>query len=421
VFEDLWDPSSAEWLYLALGIVALGAAALPRLLQGRALSFPIIYLAGGVVLFSLPIGLPDPNPVEHVEVAERLTEVAVILSLFGVGLKIERPASLRGWGTTWRLLGITMLLTIGAVYLLGVGVLGLAAASAMLLGAVLAPTDPVLASDVQTEKPGEDEDQVRFSLTSEAGLNDGLAFPFTNAAIAMTATAGVAWVGEWVAIDVVYRIVVGVGVGWLCGWLTGRLAFEVGSGETRLAESGAGLIAVAGTFLTYGVTEIADGYGFLAVFVAARVLRAYERQHEFHVVLHNLAEQLERFLVAITLTLLGGAVATGILAPIGWVEALVVVLILAVVRPVAGLIGLIGDEHPPLDRIVIAVFGIRGVGSLYYLAHGFVLADFEDTERLWAIVVLTVVVSVVVHGITASPVMKRRDAAAARLEGTAAT
>lgn len=163
-----------------LGMAVLAAAVLPRLLENRPISFPIVYVGVGMGLFALPLGLPAPDPLSHGEFSERLTEFGVIVALMGAGLKLDRPPSLRGWMTTWRLLAITMPLTIAAVALLGWAV-GIAIPSAVLLGAVIAPTDPVLASDVQVDPPKEGTtDEVRFGLTSEAGLNDGLAFPFTN-------------------------------------------------------------------------------------------------------------------------------------------------------------------------------------------------------------------------------------------------
>ena len=284
--------------YAVAGVGALLAGLLPRLLERRALSMPIAFLGLGMVVFALPLGLPDPNPVEHSTIAEHLTEFGVIVALMGAGLKLDRPVGLRRWSSTWRLLAIVMPITIVAVALLGWWAAGLAPATALLLGAALAPTDPVLASDVQVGEPTDDEDsedEVRFALTSEAGLNDGLAFPFTYLAIAWVgagSTSAVAWLGKWFLIDVLYKISVGVAGGLAIGWLLGKLFFRARSEVLRLANHAEGFTVLAATFLAYGVTEVAGGYGFLAVFVCACSLRASEHSHGYHQVLHDFAEQV---------------------------------------------------------------------------------------------------------------------------------
>ncbi|WP_276253819.1 cation:proton antiporter [Halomontanus rarus] len=387
------------------GIAVLGAVVLPRLLDRRPISFPIVYVLFGAVVFSLPLGLPTPNPLEYGSITERLTELGVIVALMGAGLKIDRVLGLRRWQSTWRLLAITMPLTIATAAILGWWALGLAVPAAMLVGAVVAPTDPVLAADVQVDPPQKGQsDEIRFALTSEAGLNDGLAFPFTYLAISM-ATLGVApenWIVQWIAVDVFYKIVVGTVVGWVMGRLLARFVFNYPA-STRLAESMGGAEALAATLIAYGVTELLGGYGFIAVFVAAVAIRGYEREHEYHDHLHNFSEVVERIVTAIVLVLFGGAVATGLLAALTWQAALVGLALVFVVRPVAGLIGLFG--YPP-ERNAIAFFGIRGIGSFYYLAYGLNQATFSGADEIWALVGFVVLASVVVHGITAHPVMQ---------------
>ncbi len=214
-----------------LGLAVVLAAVLPKIVENAPISTPMIYIAAGMALFSLPIDIDAPRVSDgsDITLAERLTELVVITSLMGAGLKLRRPVSWRGWSSTWRLLGIAMPLTIGGIALLGGAVLGLPIAAAVLLGAVLAPTDPVLASDVQLAGPGEHEeddadDEVRFALTSEAGLNDGLAFPFTNLAIALA--AGGAWFARWAIHDVLIKVAVGVAAGLALGRLVALLAFR---------------------------------------------------------------------------------------------------------------------------------------------------------------------------------------------------
>ncbi|RWZ51545.1 sodium:proton antiporter [Labedella phragmitis] len=413
-------------VFAAIGLATLAAALLPRVLGRLPVSMPMVFLGAGILGFALMPNLPDPSPMEHPEVALHLTEICVIVSLMGAGLAINRAPSLRGWSSTWRLLSITMPLSMLAVGVLGWAVLGLGLASAVLLAAALAPTDPVLATEVQVSEPVTDaeaeDDEARFALTSEAGLNDGLAFPFTYAAIALSlAGAGSAsWLGEWFLADVLWRLALGVGIGYLTGRLLGRLFFSSLSERLGLTEKAEGFVALAATFLAYGATESAEGYGFIAVFVCATALRASERAHGYHSVLHKFVEQIERLLTVAVVVLLGGSVARGALDSIGWVDVLVVAVILVIVRPVAGYIGLSPGKTGPKERAVISFFGVRGVGSLFYIAFALQEGEFPGGEHLWALTSLVVIGSIVLHGATATPIMAmldRRRARAARRAG----
>lgn len=391
-----------------LGLAAVGAAILPRVLDGIPLSIPIVFLVLGMVFYSMPIGLNGPSVDTEGQEAERLTEFVVIVSLMGAGLKLGRPIGWDGWQVTWRLLGIAMPLTIAGIALIAAGPLGLPLASAVLLGAVLAPTDPVLASDVQLQGPSEDDadDVVRFSLTSEAGLNDGLAFPFINLAVAMA--AGGSWLLGWVVEDVVVKLSVGVLAGWLLGRLVAHLAFSVRS-VTALSRTSEGFVAIGATLLVYGVTELAHGYGFLGVFVAAVTIRNQERDHDYQQVLHDFAETTERLASVLFLVLLGGSVVDGAwdgLTPLGVVAAVAIVV---VVRPLAGWIALALSDTDRAERVVIAFFGIRGMGSVYYLAHAVTEERFDAAREVWAVAILVIVLSIVVHGAAATPAMRWLD------------
>ena len=404
-----FDGESA--IFAAIGIATLAAALLPRLLGRVPISMPMVFLGAGILGFILLPALPNPDPVGNNTIALHLTEVCVIISLMGAGLAINRPVGWRRWSSTWRLLAITMPLSMLAVGILGWAALGLGAASAMLLAAALAPTDPVLATEVQVNGPQSDpdtgDDEARFALTSEAGLNDGLAFPFTYAAVAMSlvGVAPAAWLLDWVLVDVLWRLGVGVAVGLLAGWALSKLFFSAKAGRLALAEQAEGFVALAATFLAYGLTELAEGYGFIAVFVCACTIRASERSHGYHGVLHNFVEQVERLVTVTVLVLLGGAVARGLFAGIGWSEIALAAAFLLVIRPVAGWIGLGFGKTGPRERGVIAFFGVRGIGSLFYIAYALQEGDFPDAERLWALVGLVVVGSILVHGVAATPVM----------------
>ena len=403
------------WLFAVSGIAALMAALLPSALHRLPLSMPMVFLGAGIASWWIFDGLFTPDPLAQGAVTEHLTEVCVIIALMGAGLAIDRPIGWRRWISTWGLLAITMPLTIVAVAVLGWWTLGLAPAAALLLGAALAPTDPVLASDVQVGEPTDDqdnEDDVRFALTSEAGLNDGLAFPFVYAAIAIAA-AGMnpgGWFLGWLAFDVAYRMTVGLAVGLVVGWLLGRLIF-IQARSSRLADRADGFVALAATFLAYGVAELIHGYGFIAVFVCACSIRASEREHGYHAVMHGFIEQVERLVTVVVLVLLGGAIARGLLDALTVGDILVSCAVIFVIRPLFGWLGLTGATGTRRERAAIAFFGVRGVGSIYYLAFGLEnLESFPNAERLWAIVGLVVALSVVVHGVSTQPVMSRVDA-----------
>ena len=397
---------------LGLGVVVLLVAWLPMALSRLPLSLAILCVLIGVVVFHGGVLPFRSDPVRFSTLTERLTEIVVIVSLMGAGLKIDRRIGWRRWNSSWRLIAVTMPLSIVAVTLMGVHGLGLGLASALLLGGALAPTDPVLASDVQVGPPRSGEDgEARFALTSEAGLNDGFAFPFVHLAVAIALAGGAVGQGlmtHWLAVDVLWRVVAGAGVGWAVGKVLGWATFK--APHARISGTGDGLVALGATLVAYGVAEAAHGYGFLAVFVAALALRATERDHQFHEAMHDFAEQVERLLMMLVLVLLGGAVAGGLLDSLTWKEIAFGLALVFVVRPLAGWIGLLGAPHSMRERAVVAFFGIRGIGSFYYLAYGLNHGDFHGWDRLWAITGFVVLCSILIHGVTATPLMTRIDA-----------
>jgi NhaP-type Na+/H+ or K+/H+ antiporter len=393
-----------------MGFLIALVAWLPLVLKRLPLSLPIVCVALGAALFSFVQVTPRLSPLAFPQIAERMTEFVVIVALMGAGLKIDTEFNLRRWEVTWRLIAFTMPLSIAAITLLGAWA-GLPWIAALLLGATLAPTDPVLAADVQVGPPKSgEEDEVRFGLTSEAGLNDGLAFPFVNLAIALSlaATSGEPWLYNWLTYSVIWEIGGGVAGGWLVGRVFGWLTFRM-PGESQLAKTGDGLIAIAATFVAYGLTEMIHCYGFLAVFVTALTLRQAHRQHDFHRELHDLTEQVERVAMMVLLIFFGGVLVNGLLVTVSWVDIGVTVATLLIIRPVAGLIGLVGLKGARSEKLTLAFFGIRGVGSFYYLAYALNHAAFDEAERLWAIVGLIVFMSILLHGLTVTPVMRLLD------------
>ncbi|MDN3567141.1 cation:proton antiporter [Paeniroseomonas aquatica] len=397
-------------MLVGIGGLILLVAWLPMVLRELPLSLPMFCIGIGYAVFAL-LGGDTPSPLHYPEAAERLTELVVIVALTGAGLKLDRRLTWRGWGLTWRLLGIAMPLSILGIGLVGHWMLGLGTAAAVLLGGALAPTDPVLASDVQVGPPQSgEEDEVRFTLTAEAGLNDGLAFPFVNLAVALAlvGTEPSDWMGHFFSVDVVWKLAAGLAAGWGIGRLLGWLTFRMPN-RARLSRTGDGFVALGATFLAYGLTELAHGYGFVAVFVAALAMRDAERNHAYHDRLHDFAEQTERLLMMVLLVLFGGAVAGGLLAPLGWPGAAAAAVILFVVRPAAGLLSLLGTTTRLPERGAIAFFGIRGLGSFYYLAFAANAARFPEMAELWAVVGLTVLISVGLHGMTVTPAMRWLD------------
>jgi sodium/hydrogen antiporter len=401
-------------LLAVFGAVVLLTAWLPLVLKELPLSLPMVCIGIGALLVLSPFSpIVGVNPLENRYLTERLTEFVVIVSLMGAGLKLDRPVSWRGWGSTWRLLGIAMPLTIAGIALLGWAVLGLGAAAALLLGAALAPTDPVLASDVQVGPPQSGkEDDVRFALTSEAGLNDGAAFPFVYLAIAVAlsqAAGSEPFLANWLLIDVLWKIAAGVAIGWVGGKAMGFLVFRLPN-RTGLSETRDGFVALGITCLAYGTTELANGYGFLAVFVAAVALRSVERRHHYHENLHTFAEQIERLVMMVLLVCFGAAIAEGtIFGALSWPVIAVTALILFVVRPVAGWISLARHPASSPEKAAIAFFGIRGLGSFYYVAYALGQAEFEAAQFVWITVCSVVLVSIVTHGVLVTPIMRHLD------------
>ena len=437
---------SADAVYLAAGLALLVAVIAPLMVRSIALSAPLVLLVLGMVIGLTP--LPEGwslDPVAGGKVVEHVTEVAVLVSLMGVGLALDRPLNRRNWrdwSPTWRLLLVAMPLTIAGLFLLGWGVLGIAAPAALLLGACLAPTDPVLASDVQVEGPStarspeeaepDERDEVRFSLTSEAGLNDGLAFPFVYAAVFLATLGPVSeWGGRWLAWELIGKIAIGVLVGALVGWGVGRVAFRAPHHRLRLAEQGEPLLAVAALVLSYGATEVAGGYGFLGVFACALALRSVERHHDYHRAMHQVVGYLERLLILVILLFLGMALTRGLLAGVEWRGVVVAVVLVFVIRPAVAWLSLaiaVRDSSLPggllpLERAVTAFFGVRGVGSLYYLAYAGGLIALPEESWLWSTVAFTVLLSVLVHGVASSPALRRlgahRDERSATMHGSA--
>ncbi|KQP91286.1 cation:proton antiporter [Methylobacterium sp. Leaf117] len=394
------------------GVLVLLTAWLPMVLRALPLSLPICCVGIGAAMSTIPVVAElTPHPGSHAKLIEHATEAVVVISLMGAGLKIDRLFGWRTWSVTWRLLGIGMPLTILALTVVGPTLLELGLASALLLASSLAPTDPVLASDVQVGHPDEDhEDEPRFALTSEAGLNDGLAFPFVNLAIALATSglAGLSW-SHWLAVDVLWKIAVGAVFGAAVGRGLGWLMFHLPN-LSKLSRTGDGFVALGVTCIAYGCVQALDGYGFIGVFAAALALRSSSRGHEYHRKMHDYAEELERLLMMVLLVGFGAVlVSGGLLRALTWPAVAFALVALLVVRPLCCWIGLLGSGRSTEDRAVVSFFGIRGLGTVYYLAFATGHAVFEEMDLLWATAGLTVLISILLHGVTVTPVLRALD------------
>jgi NhaP-type Na+/H+ or K+/H+ antiporter len=419
---------------LIIGALLIAMALSGTLLKRLPLSTAMLYLAAGCALGPAGLALLTPAPLTHSVVLERLTEVAVLISLFGVGLKLGLPLSDKGWLLPIRLAVLSMTLTV--VLIAGIAIIGLgfSLGAGILLGAILAPTDPVLASDIQVLEAS-DRDRLRFSLTGEGGLNDGAAFPFVVLGLGLLGLhdLGVgAW--RWLAIDVAWAIGGGLFIGAATGTLIGKLVVYLRSRHHQSIGFdeflALGLIALA-----YGLAQVSHAYGFLAVFAAGIALQRVKEQpgilaapgtrepvgqgrkayealaiHPLHAGAHMMQEvrefneQLER-VAELAIVLVVGAMLSYTYLDTSAIWF--VLLLLVVVRPVSVWLGLLGAPVSRDQRIMISWFGIRGIGSVYYLMY----AINQGLERSLAkeIVALTltmVAISIVLHGISVTPLMK---------------
>jgi sodium/hydrogen antiporter len=384
---------------LLLLTVTLGSGWITR----SPFSFAFIYLIAGIVLSPYGFNLIQIRP--GAEFLEKVTEIVVLISLFSCGLKMNRPLNLVAWSSTVRLIGFLMPISIFAVAAVGHWVLNLSWGAAVLLGAILAPTDPVLASESQLHHP-DDQDGLRFGLTSEGGLNDALAFPFVYFGLRWLADDNWQnWFVQWSAIDLIWAIGAGLGMGIL---VTRAIVWIDKYIQTYrpVNEAMEDFIALSIILITYAVTELVHGYGFLAVFIAGMAA-----QHAYHNPDKRMAqlefiEQFEKLAELGTILLLGSLLRVEPMLRFAAPILLVAGLLLFVIRPVGAWLSTAGAGYEPARRLLYGWFGIRGIGSLYYLFYALGEGLQGDVGELIAWVTLgTVVISVVIHGVSATPVM----------------
>ena len=416
-----------------LGCIIIGTLLIAKTLGGSfisrlPLSAAMLYLAVGVAIGPWGWGLLALDAFKNTVLLERLTEVALLISLFTAGMKLELPLKDRRWRIPVQLATVSMLLTVAAVMVVGVWLLKLPLGAAVLLGAILAPTDPVLASDVQVTNPG-DRDGLRFGLTGEGGLNDGTAFPLVMLGLGLL---GLHELGDmhwrWWSVDVLWAVAGGLALGYALGALVGRAIIYLRT--QRLEALGSDeFIALGLIALTYGLALLTLTYGFLAVFAAGLALRRIDEpaalvtptvhtelsvedqratgsQAPAHMMwqVERFNSQLESFAEVAIVLVVGVLLASARFEPaVLWF----VPLLFLVIRPVAVAVGLLGTDARPAQRRLMAWFGIRGIGSLYYLlyaiSHGI---DVPLTRQLLSITLAVIVTSVIAHGVSVTPLMK---------------
>ena len=398
-----------------LTTMALSASLLKRL----PLSMAMLYLAVGAALGPQGWAMLTPDPLEHSVMLERIAEIAVLVSLFSAGLKLSLPLSDRHWWLPLRLAFASMTLTVGMIVVIGFFGLGLSLGAAVLLGAILAPTDPVLASDVQVRDAG-DRDRLRFSLTGEGALNDGAAFPFVMLGLGLLGLHDLGSGGwRWFAVDLVWATAGGLLIGGALGSLIGRLSLHLRRRYRELRGFdeflALGLIALA-----YGVAVLSHTYGFLAVFAAGLALQrvggsdaaaAPEQSFEARATdaslmqaVRGFNEQLERIGEVAIVLVVGALLATTTMPGSAlWFLPLLFLL----VRPLAVWFGLLGAPVLLDQRVLIGWFGIRGIGSVYYLMFA-INHGLPETlgVQLVALTLATVTASIVLHGISVTPLME---------------
>ena len=436
----------ALWSAIVGGLlvfVALGDSYLERL----PLSAAMLYGLVGIAVSPVWLDLAALRPMSYAGLLEHLAEIVVLLSLFTSGLKMSLGLGDGRWLLPLRLAVVSMLVTVALTTVVGVSWLGLPLGAAVLLGGIVAPTDPVLASQVQLSDAG-DRDRLRFALTGEAGLNDGTAFPFVMLGLGLM---GLHEIGDhgwrWFTIDLLWATFAGLAIGAALGTGIGHIVLHL----RRNHQEGIGLdnfLALGLIALAYGTALLAHGYGFLAVFAAGFALRRVEQRETqaatngrrrgerravppaeaiaamvqpdpqarrrvavdpehapafmAHAVL-SFNEQLERVGEVVAVIVIGM-----LLWAVEWerVRWDFVVLLLLFIRPISAAIGLAGSQTSRSQRVLIGWFGIRGIGSLYYLMYAIKQGiDPIVAETLIALTLSTVIVSMTLHGTSVTPLM----------------
>lgn len=399
------------YLGFALSIVAF----LPLYTNKLKITYIIPLLFFGVLFYLIDVPLPWPNPLFDLNYGKIITEVIVIISLMTAGLKIGTHYSWKEWKRPFSLILITMPLFMAVIFMIGHYILNLNGPVSLLLAAVLAPTDPVLASEIQLEEEQHEsskETGMQFTLTAEAGINDGLAFPFVFLAIMWsksTSFSEIDW-AHFFSFYMVYKILGGFILGACIGYIYSKLiAFHNKEKKKYILN---GFIAIALTFFAYGLAEVLSTYGFICVFVAGIFVqhhRPKDKSSSVEDFMVPFVEEIEKLLVVIWIIFFGGALCSGILSYTdlnGILASLAVVLIL---RPVFGYIAMLPMKYTKAKKWAIGFFGVKGIGSVFYLSFGLLHGNFTGFEELYGIVSYVILFSIIIHGLTSLRVLNYFD------------
>jgi len=402
-------------ILLIVGLTSLFASFSPIILKRFKISFTIPLLFLGAILYYLNAPLPWPDPVWNESLTIHFSELVVIISLMVAGLKIGLNYSWKEWRNPLRLLGITMPLFMVFVFLFSYYILKFDGPISLLLAAVLAPTDPALASEIQLNKKQSVSSKnvgIQYNLTAEAGLNDGLAFPFIFLAIiwSKNGTLGAEQWQEWISFYLVYKLVVGVLVGIIIGFLYSYFTKKLSNDNNRKIHQA--FVAISLTLISYGLAEILNSYGFLSVFFAG--LFAHYHQHQKNVTTESepslgFIDNIEKFLIIFWIIFFGGSVMAGILDFITTTSLLFCFGLVLILRPLLGYISFYKTDLTPKKKLAISFFGIRGIGSVFYLSYAIKHGNFQDANQLYSIVALVILISIILHGFTAKRMINAFD------------
>lgn len=421
---------SPSW-YLVIGLVMLVIGLMSKTVPRAPVTNPMVFLLVGVVAGPMVLQTYHFNPLQQSNVLQTVTEVAVLLSLFTAGVKMPVPVTVWRWRRPALLAVVSMAITGAVMSVFAHYLLALSWGGALLLAGILAPTDPVLATDVQARHPG-DRNRLRFSLTCEAGLNDGTAFPVVMLGLGLLGLHEIGVAGwSWLVNDVVWATGSGVALGAAAGYAMALVTHAMGADGSGGGEVVQDFLALGLIGVTYGVSTMIGALGFLAVFVAAVALRHGERvlsglgaepprlQRPDRTFGHGnggsgragcltegclgFHEKLERLAEVVLVLLLGGSL---FVSSWSWGAVGAALFLFLVARPIGVWLALWTTRMPRRQKHLTSWFGVRGIGSLYYLMVAIEAGPADELAlQLLDTTLIAVTLSILLHGVSGKLLM----------------